>query len=190
MCSNSRIIMLHYIKMLIQLLLAPKNGWEDIAEDTYDGQTLMYRGFLPLLFVASLSSFAQLFYLSSCSVLDAILQSVIMFGVFYGVLYLGEFFFSLYIIKLTDTSINYKRINMFLIYSLSVMALMTMLMKSVPFSPVLILLPLYSLVVMRRGARFMGVSPANAGKFMFLCIGAVFFPVYFVIYLLGLLLSI
>ncbi|MCM1110617.1 MAG: hypothetical protein NC336_05375 [Clostridium sp.] len=180
--------MMHFLKLLVQLLLAPKNGWEDIAVES-DGQRRVYAvGFLPMITVAALSGFVQKAYHTDESWLMMTEKAVVLFFSFFVTVYIAEFFFSLLLIRDISTSLNQRRIRLFILYTLSVMALMMTVVHLVPFSPVLVLLPLYSIVVMRMGTRFMKVDRDRIGHFMFLSIGSIFVPAFLLVFLFGLLL--
>ena len=51
-----------YIKQLLQLLLEPSHGWEDISEANRPAETIQRTGFFPWIGITSLSCFARLIY--------------------------------------------------------------------------------------------------------------------------------
>lgn len=181
--------MLHFLKMLVQLLMAPKNGWEDILADNLPERQLRLRGFMPLLILCALSGVIQKLYHSDLSWLYVIENAVVVFVAFFVAAYIAEFAFSLLLIRDISTSLNPARIQTFIIYTLGIIALMLTLINCVPFSPVLILLPLYSIVVMRMGVKFLDVTEPRIGHFMFLAIGSIFVPVFVIKFLFGLLIG-
>lgn len=180
--------MMHFLKLMFQLVLAPRNGWADIRDDSDDARRVFAGGFLPLAIVCALSTFLQLFYHTDATPLVLLLRAIICFVGLFVTRYIAFFFYSLFLLRDIDTSLNPERINLFILYVLSVMATMLTIINCVPFSPVLILLPLYSIVVIRMGARFMGVIHERLGHFMFLSIGALFLPPFLIMFIFGMLL--
>lgn len=179
--------MLHYFKMLLQLLMAPSNGWIAVAHDTMDYRTLVRRGYLPMILICGLSGFMQMLYPNDMTWLAAIQKAIVEMVAFVITGYFAEFMFSLLLLKDISTSLNMHVIRLYITYTLSILAMMVTLMNLVPFSPVLILLPLYTIVVMRTGTKFVGVLHHRIGHFMFLSIGSIFVPVFTIILLFGLL---
>lgn len=179
--------MTHFLKLLFQLILAPQNGWDDIRQESDDSHRVFTRGFLPLVAICAVSVFIQLLYHTDATLLVLVLKAIICFVAFFVTRYIAFFFYSLLLLRDIDTSLNPDRINLFILYTLSVMAMMVTVINCVPFSPVLILLALYSIVVIRMGSRFMGVLADRVGHFMFLSIGTLFLPPFLIMFLFGML---
>lgn len=179
----------HFLKLLVQLILAPRNGWEDIESEGCEPEWAFAHGLVPLAAIASLSTFMAKVYHHDLLWTTLIQKAIVVFAAFFAAIYVAEFFFSMFFLSDIDTSLDTRRIRSFLIYSLSVMAFMTAIINCVPFSPVLVLLPLYSIVVMRKGARYLSVLPARVGHFMMLSIFSVFAPPFLIIFLFGLLIG-
>lgn len=175
--------MLHYLRLLLQLILAPRNGWEDIENDFPDARHLFMNGFIPLTIVMALSVFIAKIYHSDITFIVLLEKSIIAFVAFFAGFYIADFFFSLFLIRDIPTAVDQKRVAVYLSFVFCVMALMSTVINCVPFSPVLVLLPLYSIVVMRRGADFLGVLPSRIGHFMMLSIFSIFVPPYLIIFL-------
>lgn len=181
--------MLNYLKLLVQLVLAPENGWEDIEDENLPAIKVLRSGFIPLLIITSLSVFAGLLYHVDATIGTLVRRAIITFGAFFVAIFIAEFFFSLFFIRDTAKAVDSGRVRSFIIWSLSVMALTTLIMNSVPFSPVLILLPLYTIVVIRRATDFMSVLPERVGNFMVLSILSIFLPPFIIIFLFRVLLG-
>ena len=54
--------MLHFIKHLLQLIISPVNGWEDISHKGTDAKRLATEGLYPLLGITAISTFIRFFY--------------------------------------------------------------------------------------------------------------------------------
>lgn len=180
---------MHFLKLLVQVILAPSNGWLDIEREGSDAKWAFASGFLPLTIATALSTFMGKVYQHDLLWSVMVQKSIVVFAAFFAGLYIGEFFFSMFFLPDIETSLDTRRIRLFLVYSLSVMALMSTIINCIPFSPVLILLPLYSIVVMRKGSRFLKVLPSRIGHFMMLSIFGVFVPPFLIIFLFNLLIG-
>lgn len=181
--------MTHFLKLLTQVILAPKNGWEDIDAESDYSSGVLSRGLVPLLLLTALSVFIRKIYHSDVSIISLIQQSIIVFAAFFITIYIAEFFFSLFFIRNIAGELKPHRIRIFIYYCIGAMAMMTLLIGCVPFSPVLILLPLYSIVVMRMGADYLEVLPERIGNFMILSLLSVFIPPFLIIFLFGMLIG-
>ena len=54
--------MLEYLKLMMQLLLVPVRGWEDVSSASPDPDEMLRKGLYPLMGVAALSEFVSFFY--------------------------------------------------------------------------------------------------------------------------------
>lgn len=177
--------MLHFLRLLIQITLAPRNGWEDVETEDPDPRTIFYTGFVPLTAVSALSVLFKLVYHPYLSVLLLFEKSLIQFVAMFVTYYLGEFFFSLYLLRNIRGSLQPDRMRLYLMMSLSVMSLMLMIINMVPFSPVLMLLPLYVVVVMRMSTDYLSVARGRTGHFMLLSMSALFAPPLIIMFIFG-----
>ena len=54
--------MVQYLKNLLQLVLLPFRGWEDVSATLSDPERLLRDGYYPLLGIAANTEFVRLFY--------------------------------------------------------------------------------------------------------------------------------
>lgn len=177
--------MLHFLRLLLQLTLAPKNGWEDIGNENPDWRPMFYTGFLPLCVISAAAVLFQLVYHPYYPAIFLIEKSVIQLVAVFITYYIAEFFFSLYQLRNISGSLNMAKVRVYMMMVLSVMAVMLMVINLVPFSPVLMLLPLYIIVVMRMAVTYLGVLEARIGHFMILSITTLFAPPLIIMLLFG-----
>ena len=177
--------MLHYLRLLIQVMLAPGNGWEDIDRERPDQHTMLFTGFLPLCVISALSVLFQLVYHPYLHLIFLVEKAVIQLVAVFITCYIAEFFFSLYQIHNIGGSLVMSRVRVYLMVTLSELALMLLVINLVPFSPVLMLLPLYVIVVMRMAVPYLGVLENRIGNFMVLSIATVFVPPLLIMFLFG-----
>lgn len=175
---------------MLQLVLSPKRGWEDIAVDDIPANKLLTGGFIPLIIVDALSCLTGYLYhndTSTLAVIASMISSVVMFLVPY---FLASFFFSLYIPACTGGTMSMNKNHTFIIYSLSIMVVMDIMTHLLPMVPDMIfLLPIYVLFIMWRGLAYMEVKFDGVISFLVLNILTVLLPPFVINYLFKLILS-
>ena len=72
--------MLNYLKYLLQLVLSPSSGWEDIEKSNPSPDGLMRRGFYPLLVLTALSELLAFVYQRHASVVEVLGRVLSDFG--------------------------------------------------------------------------------------------------------------
>lgn len=76
----------------------------------------------------------------------------------------------------------------FVLYSLSLLALITILVNCLPMTTVLLFfMPIYIAIIMWKGCQFLGVPKSQEGNFMLAAIFGVLLPPYFIYFLFLLL---
>lgn len=175
---------------MLQLVLSPKRGWEDIAVDDIPSHKLLTGGFIPLIIVDVLTCLMGYVFhddTSTVAVIASMISAVIMFLVPY---FLASFFFSLYIPACTGGTMSMNKNHTFIIYSLSIMVVMDIIMHIVPMVPdVIFLLPIYVLFIMWRGLAYMEVKFDGVLSFLALNILTVLLPPFVFNYLFKLIIN-
>ena len=72
--------MLEYLKLMMQLLLVPVRGWEDVSSASPDPDEMLRKGLYPLMGVAALSEFVSFFYVRELSLATVLVRAVVDFG--------------------------------------------------------------------------------------------------------------
>ena len=81
---------------MLQLLLSPRRGWEDIAVDGFASTEILRKGFVPLIVVVSLTCLPSLWYHSDATVAGVCERMVACFVKFLASFYVASFCFSLF----------------------------------------------------------------------------------------------
>ena len=71
-----------YLKNLVQLVLSPGKGWEDVSSSLADDRGELLASFYRLLAVCSLSEFVQVLY-GKTDILTAVGLTLAMFGSYF-----------------------------------------------------------------------------------------------------------
>ena len=183
-------VFLLYLKDLLQLVLSPLHGWEDVSFDGYSSRKLLLYGFIPLMAVTAGSVFLESLYHADITFVLLLQQAIVTFLKFFASYYLACFSFSLLMPLCTDGNVSSNKNHTFIIYSLSLLALIDLLGNCIPMELSLIyLMPLYALYIMWRGLRYLAISFSGVGNFLLLCVFTVLLPPYLIQLLFGLLIK-
>lgn len=148
--------MLHFLKLMVQLILSPTKGWEDIAISADPPRRSFTHGLLPLAGAAALSQFLCLFYFDAPPFGVVFLQAVVVFVSYAITYFIGVSVLSFFLQRTPDERF---RIELFSAYSTGIMALVGILEGVLPMELTLLqFLPLYVIVVMCCGREFLGVE--------------------------------
>lgn len=176
--------MLKFLTCLIQLIISPAKGWEDIAAVGEDPRRICADGFYPLLGVTACSAFIQRFYIPELGPVALIQDAIITFIEYFVSYFLASFIFSLFGAKVVDGELNEKKYHTFVIYNLSLLALITIVGNCFPMElPIVQFLPIFTIIVMWMGRRYMAVKEEFSFRFIFLSAVAILLSPYLLGYL-------
>lgn len=188
--DSSDFTMLKFLANIIQLILSPAQGWEDLAEDDRmaDGRRgdinirrLYFSCFIPLIAFVAATSFVKMIYDGGPTFLEALQTSIIEFFSLFLSYHLAVYAFSWAVPRLVpqEEKADNRRCAIMILYCISVIALIFMLGNLIKVSLALIqFLPLYVLFILWKGAGYVGVTEKNIGLFMIMASMAVLGSVY------------
>lgn len=168
---------LHYLRYMLQLVLSPKHGWEDVAYDNPPLRSLMVSGFVPWLVVASVSALVPFLRTGDAAGLAMVIAAMVMFLKYFVTYFFAGFLFQLFIPALSKGAYNEQNCNVLLVCSIGLLAFISIIKNCVPVDmPVVNFFPLYVLLIMWRGNRYLKVPKANGFKFAALCFASTLLP--------------
>lgn len=180
--------MLTFLKYLIQLILSPASGWEDIERTSPDAETLTRRGLYPLMAVTALTEFLAFFYERHASLGEVIMRAVCDFGTYFVSLFIAKLIFDLYLGHLCATKPDQSRVACLTVCGIGLMVLVQLLCNCLPWNLVLFkFLPVYVVLVLYKAIPYIGVRKPDAMRFLGLsaaAIVAVPLVIYYLLYLL------
>lgn len=162
--------MLQFLRYLSQLIISPAHGWEDIAARNESPADIARNGFYPLSGLAACSVFAKLFYggtkLHPLSGL--IEEAIVTFVMFFASYFLASFCWMIFAGHFSARSEGTeKKQNTFIMYNLSLSALICIIGNCIPISLSLVqFLPLFILVVIWAGQTYVCVKQQSLLVFM------------------------
>lgn len=181
--------MLKYLGYLIQLILSPGRGWDDIALSKLTPRSVAVDGFYPLLGVASVSVFIQYFYNSELTLPVLVESAIITFISYFAGYFLASFLFAVFGSKLIEGELDEKRYDLFILFNLSILVLVDIVANCLPMSLALVeIMPLFVLLVMWMGHRYLHVKADKEARFTVFCGLSILVPPFLLEFLFKLLL--
>lgn len=124
--------MLIFIRNILQLLLAPAKGWEDVSESAVNPQELFRRQVLPLLGMAALSVFVRLVYNSDLQVIWLFVKAMVIFVSFFVSFFLALVVFKSYFHYFCEGDPNERKFTTVIAYCISLLALTEIICNVLP----------------------------------------------------------
>jgi len=180
--------MLKFLTELLQLILSPREGWEDLAKDNPDPERLLRTSYYPLLVVAAATAFLELVYDATASLSAVIIRSVAIFGAYFVAVYLAKLIFDVYLARLTTGETDMCRAFTLIIASLGMMVLFRIVANCLPWHLIVLdFLPLYVVLVLSKAYAYLGVAKREEIRFLGIASGAlvavplgIYYLIYFV----------
>lgn len=170
--------MKHFLKHMLQLILSPGNGWEDIDKADEDSRDVALKGFYPLIALTALSVFMQGVF-HHVEFLVLFMRMVVTFLVYFVSYFFGVFVLSLFSEPALNGGYDEQKSHLFVLYTLGVLAVISLIVNCLPVSKeMLFFLPFYVALIQWKGTKFMNVKPEKTGLFMIIVILGVLLPPY------------
>lgn len=171
-------LLLEFLKSMLQLVLAPTKGWEDIS--LADGRTgrPASRAYYVYMAVVALSWLVQLLYDSELGLVRVIELVIVTYATFFASFYIGTFILSVAMQSLVGSGeVDEHRVRTLVAYGLSLLGLIRLIANLLPAqTPVLWFMPLYVVVILWKGFRYAGVRRESVGLFVILDVLAIIVP--------------
>jgi len=163
-----------FFKHIIQLLLSPSRGWEDISEAGRTVDDIRRSGYYPLIAITALSEFLRLFYAGHPHFIHLLLSGIAIAGTMFASLYLGRLLLDMTLAKCTDGHLNVVKIDCFITYLLGIDCLFLIFANAMPAHMTFInFLPLLSLIVIFKATQYLSIRDDSRLNFTVLAIIAV-----------------
>lgn len=141
--------MLKFIGCMMQLIISPGKGWADVDEVGESPQQLATSGFYPLLGITACSAFLPRIYDKNLTLPVLVESAVVTFVSYFIAYFLASALMSATIGKVSTDNPGDKKINTFILYNLSILALITLIRNCLPMELSLVqFMPLFVLVIM------------------------------------------
>lgn len=180
---------MNFAKNLFLLLVSPSNGWNEIKKFKVPKDIMLAKVFYPIIAVVAISSFAKYFYDPGHALAYYIQNSVIcIVKYFFGYLTANYLLCSLYP-NLSDDTINSNRLNTFIIYIYSLLAIIGVLNNILNNFVFFEILPLYIIFIVWQGISYLKIE-TSVPKFVIIASLAILVPPVLIRVILNFFLSI
>ena len=172
-------MMLKFLGLLIQLIISPAKGWEDIAAKGDDPRKICADGFYPLLGITASTVFIRHFYDIDAGLIELVQRAIITFIAYFASYFFASFMFSVFGRSMVEGELNEKKYHTYIIYNLSLLAVISIISNCIPMElSVVQFLPVFVLLVMWMGARYMCIKENSGVKYIFLSTISILLPPY------------
>jgi hypothetical protein len=171
--------MRRYLKLLLQLFLAPKQGWEDVSADTSEPDDLARRGLYPLAGVAALTTFMTVVYHPGVSAVALIIAAILRFGAYFAGYFITIFALTTCLprISLPGREASQRDIHLFAVCMTGLMAMVGLVRNCLPSDFAIVnFLYVYLAIIMWRAEHFLRVMPGKSVVFVILAVVSVIVP--------------
>lgn len=166
--------MLLYIKNLVQLILSPSKGWEDVSASLESTDNLLRRSFYPLAALAAASEFVRLFYPGNGGFLTQLELAIALFGAFFVAYFIARIILVRYLAPYINGDVNIVKISNFVIYGLGLLLFIEVVENILPTDLTLVkFLPLFVALVLYRANAYLSVTQGYELRFLCIAAGAV-----------------
>lgn len=129
----------------------------------------LFRWFLSVAGAYCLLVFTRRLYDSDLGLVTMIQGAIITFVEYFVSYFLASFLFSIFLGKVIDGELNEKKYHTFAIYNISLLALITIIENCLPTELSIVqFLPVFTIVVMWMGKRYLAVKEEKSFTFIFL----------------------
>lgn len=147
--------------LMLEILFNPVVGWKSLRRAKITAETIQSECFYPLLAILAVSEFAQLFYSSSVTLSEVLIDAVVSFVSFFAGYYCIMLALELFLPKEAKVRFNTEFGKVFVLTALSTLCLFFIAIELLPILwSLLIFLPLWTVYVICRGVRFF-IFPEN-----------------------------
>lgn len=157
--------MLTLFKYIIQLILSPKNGWEDLARQNPDPDHLLIKGLYPLMGLAAATEFLGMLY-HEANLAHVLIGVVNIFGTYFVTVFIAKLLFEMYLDKLADTEIDERRSSTLIVVGVAMMVTFQLIENCLPWGLLIVkFLPIYAILVLSKGTEYLGLTKHKELKF-------------------------
>ncbi len=182
--------MLTFIKYLLQLILSPGRGWEDIEANNPDPEVLLAKGLYPLLGLTAATEFLVFIWSRHAELGNVLMRALADFGSYFIALFIARLIFELYLRHFTAGQPDERRAFSVIIFGIGLMVLIQIISNCIPVNIVVLkFLPLYVVLVLYKAAAYLDVRHPDVLRFTGLAAGTIVVVPLLIYYLLYLIIA-
>ncbi|MDE7472517.1 MAG: hypothetical protein K2M68_02915 [Muribaculaceae bacterium] len=157
--------MLKFIKNILQLMISPDNGWDDIKNG--GDVSLAFKGMSWTIIVSALSCMLQLFYSDGITFSGQLQYAIVVIVAYWSTFYISEFALSVWLPRINDGIFDPERFKLLTCYAVSLLSLQQFLSGLLPLRfSILDLWPLYIMVIIWRAMKMLEIDVAKTERYL------------------------
>lgn len=169
----------NYLRNLLQLIIFPASGWDDIERDNKlhgDAMTDYMRriflcGLLPLIGLASVTALLGAAYHHSVTIAIATTTAIVTFVKYFVAYYIGTFVLQMLLPRWTETSGRLHKAadaaSMLIVYAMGYLVMVTLLRNLLPVDLALLMfLPIYVILILWKAKSVLDIIPDKSGLYL------------------------
>ncbi len=161
--------MLTLLKYIVQLILSPSHGWEDIERENPSPEKLMRSGLLTLLGIAVCTEFLSLLNDRDASISATAIRAIADFGAYFVSVYIAKLIFDIYMKRIVGENYDNRRASVLAIMAVGLMIFFQIIDNILPWNLILLrFLPLYAVLVIYKSSSYMHVPTSDEMNFLIL----------------------
>lgn len=169
--------LLIFLRNIIQLILAPAKGWEDVSGDMADPSSLSRAYLYPLMGLASVSVFFRMIYDSEYLFAELLVAAFVVFVSLFVTFYFAVAVFRYYFHKFCEGEPNERKYTTVITYCVCMQSIFTIIYNIMPRISLLnFLLPLVVTLIFWKSDIYLRVRPDRNLAFLLLGICSIILP--------------
>lgn len=158
--------MLRFLKYLLQLILSPGHGWEDIRDENPGAEVLTRTGLYPLLALAAATEFLAFLYHSDIQLGTVLIHVLADFGAYFISIFIARLLFDMYLGRLCVAKPDSDRVATLITVGIGLLVLIQIIENCLPYPLILIkFLPVYVMLILYKAAAYLGIAEYNDMRF-------------------------
>lgn len=178
--------MLKFLKYIGQLILSPGNGWEDVSHAGYDPKTLASIGLYPLIGLAAVTTFLELWFNPDSVMVELLQQAIIVFVELFVTYFIAIAIFGALLRFWVEGEPNEKKYTTVITYSIALMAIAEILENCIPINlSLLYFLYIYIALIIWKSVRYLAIKEKGVPYFMMMAISLIIILPFIIDWLLS-----
>lgn len=164
-----------FFKNMVQLVISPDNGWEDVLQSSNPLRARYMMGWMIVL--AALSCSISMIYFPHITLLTVVQRAIVTMVVYWATVFIADFVLSWAFPRFGDGVLDERAMSIVISYTVSLLTLQTMLSSLLPMTfAMLELWPVYVVVILWRAMKCLRFGSVVTGRYLVAVIIAFILP--------------
>jgi len=171
---------------MIQILMAPKSGWEDVMTDDQSPRNVLLHGLSPLAVIAAVSVGLGIIYQHDARPEALLIEAIVTFARYFLTYFIAVALLTYALPHFTaGGNVEKRHIEILAAYCTGMMALIGILENVLPMEiPLLRFLPLYIVVVIIQSRWFLNIDEKCLFRYAACAVAGIILPVFIIDHIL------